>query len=54
MSTTTRYTRDIVFVILTLGVLLSFHDTYWPWALVPLAVSALVAVVGLRLANWRN
>jgi len=48
------YTRNVVFVILILGVILSFHDTYWPWALVPLALSALVAVIGLRLANRRN
>lgn len=48
------YTRNVVFVILILGVILSFHDTYWPWALVPLMLSALVAVIGLRLANRRN
>jgi len=48
------YTRNVVFVILILGAILSFHDTYWPWALVPLMLSALVAVIGLRLANRRN
>jgi hypothetical protein len=43
------YTLKMVFVILTLGVVLSFHDTYWPWALVPLVLSALVGAIGLRL-----
>lgn len=46
------YTLKIVFVILSLGILLSFHDTYWPWALVPLVIAGLVAVVGLRLEQW--
>jgi|AntAceMinimDraft_1070359.scaffolds.fasta_scaffold05817_4 hypothetical protein len=45
------YTYKIVFVIITLGVVLSFHDTYWPWAMVPLVLSALVGAIGLRLGG---
>ena len=36
-------------VALTLGVLVSFHDTSWPWNLVVLTASALAAVTGLHL-----
>lgn len=46
------YTMKTVGVILLLGAVISFHDTYWPWTLVPLTLAGIVAVVGLRLEQW--
>jgi hypothetical protein len=32
-----------------LGVVLSFHDTLWPWAVLPLAIAVGMVVVGLMI-----
>jgi hypothetical protein len=35
--------------VLLLGTVMSFHDTLWPWALLPLAIASGMLAVGLMI-----
>lgn len=48
------YTLKMVYVMLTLGVVLSFHEIYWPWVWGLLVLSALVGATGIRYGSRRN
>jgi len=35
--------------VILLGAVLSFHDTLWPWAILPLAIAGGMLAVGLMI-----
>lgn len=43
--------RRLIFMALILGTLLSFHDTLWPYTLIPLVIAAGFYVIAVRIGE---
>lgn len=44
-------TKYVLTIILLTGLFLSFHDTYWPWAIIPAGIIWGLAGLGLYLES---
>jgi hypothetical protein len=43
------YSSKLALIGLALGVVVSFHEVYWPWTPLFLALSAILGVLGARI-----
>ena len=51
---TSLYLKYVFITALTTGILLSFHETYWAWSVIPAVVVWGMITLGLALERWEN